>query len=221
MFLFDIHIVYSKYASQEAMSPRPYRSVRRQMATDRTRARLLKAARAALGTRGGISLEGVAKRARVTRLTVYNQFGSRRALLEAVFDDMAERGGLHRIREVMANSDPHAALRQIVAIFCEFWGTHRIALWRLNAASAADPEFEKSLHARNERRRYLLSVLVDRMITGDDKRPEVLSELVDVLFALTGLTFFWELTMAGHNTDAVCRLIQALTADAVQRWLAA
>lgn len=196
------------------MSPRPYRGSRRSAATERTRARLLKAASAMLTTRNGISLDAVAKRAGVTRLTVYNQFGSRRALLEAVFDDLAERGGLHRIREAMASPDPHVALRLIVAIFCDFWSIHRGALWRLHAASATDPEFEESLRARNQRRRHLLSVLVDRMI--DEERPQVVTELVDVLFALTSVAFFWELTTGGRKTDVACRLIQALAADAVQ-----
>src|SRR5262249_17189259 len=127
------------------MSPRPYRSSRRRMATERTRTRLLKAARAILATGNGISLDAVAKSPGVTRLTVYNQFGSRRALREAVFDDMAERGGLHRIREAMTSPDPEAALRQIVAIFCDFWSVHRGVLWRLHAAGATDPEFEESL----------------------------------------------------------------------------
>jgi AcrR family transcriptional regulator len=201
------------------MSPRPYRSSRRAVTAERTRARLLKAASAMLAASDGISLDAVAKRAGVTRLTVYNQFGSRRALLEAVFDDMAERGGLHRIREAMAKTDPQVALQQIVLIFCDFWSVHRGALWRLHAASATDPEFEESLRARNQRRRHLLSVLVDRMIEGGGKRPEVVIELIDVLFALTSVGFFWELTAGGRKANAVCHLIQALAADAVQRAL--
>jgi len=201
------------------MSPRPYRSPRRRVAAKRTRARLLKAARSMLAAPDGISLDAVAKKAGVTRLTVYNQFGSRRALLEAVFDDMAERGGLHRIREAMAKTDPQVALQQIVLIFCDFWSVHRGALWRLHAASATDPEFEESLRARNQRRRHLLSVLVDRMIEGGGKRPEVVIELIDVLFALTSVGFFWELTAGGRKANAVCHLIQALAADAVQRAL--
>jgi AcrR family transcriptional regulator len=202
------------------MSPRPYRSSRRRLAAERTRARLLKAASATLTDREVISLDAVAKRAGVTRLTVYNQFGSRRALLEAVFDNMAERGGLHRIGEAMTNPDPQAALQQIVAIFCDFWSVHRGALWRLHAASAIDPEFEESLRARNERRRHLLSVLVDRMMKGRRKRLEVVTELIDVLFALTSVAFFSEFRAGGRNTKAACRLIQALAADVVRRTLA-
>src|SRR4030081_219250 len=67
------------------------------------------------------SLDAVAKGAGVTRLTVYHQFGSRRGLLEAVFDDIAERGGLTEIADAMAMPDPRAALDRLVEIFCAFW----------------------------------------------------------------------------------------------------
>jgi len=199
------------------MSPRPYRSPRRRVTAERTRARLLKAASAMLDGHDGVSLDAVARKAGVTRLTVYNQFGSRRALLEAVFDDMAERGGLNHISEAMANPDPHAALRQIVSIFGGFWSIHRSALWRLHAATATDSEFEESLRGRNERRRHLLSVIIGRMNNAGFRRTNVITDLVDVLFSLTSVSFFWELTAGGRSTDAACRLIQALAEDAVQK----
>jgi AcrR family transcriptional regulator len=201
------------------VSKRPRQGSPRRVATERTRARLVKAASAMLAARDGVSLDAVAKKAGVTRLTIYNQFGSRRALLEAVFDDMAERGGLHRLREAMANPDPHLAVGSIVSIFCEFWSVHPGALWRLHAAGATDPELEQSLRARNQRRRHLFSVLVGRMIAGEDERTETTTELVDVLFALTSVAFFWELKAGGRDTNAACRLIQALAADSVQRAL--
>src|SRR5713101_5406230 len=94
-------------------APRPYRSPRRAAAAE-TRARILAAARTLLG--GGkdlppFSLDGVARQAGVTRLTVYNQFESKRGLLEAVFDDMAQRGGLSELPAVFAEADANQALR--------------------------------------------------------------------------------------------------------------
>src|SRR5215831_6348928 len=201
------------------MNVRPYRSALRAENAERTRSRILKAAAGMLARAERFSLDAVAKKARVTRLTVYHQFGSRRALLEAVFDDMALRGGLHRIRDAMANPDPDAALQQIVGIFCDFWRGAPAALWRIHAASASDPELADSLHARNERRRRLLSVLVDRMSGGERKSHEAPEELVNVLFALTSISFFSELAAGGRKSDAVCRIIQGLAADAVRRAL--
>jgi len=202
------------------VSPRSYRSPRRAAAATRTRARIVVAAAALLGSRkgiGGFSLEAVARKAKVTRLTVYNQFGSRRALLEAVFDERAVRGGLHRIAEAMAASDPHAGLLQVIAIFCDFWSFDPGALGRLHAAGASDPEFDASVRERNERRRRLLSVLVGRMAEGARLRPRARGDLVDVLFALTSFPFFSQLTAGGQTATAACGLIQGLAADAVRR----
>jgi AcrR family transcriptional regulator len=160
-------------------------------------------------------LEAVAKKARVTRLTVYNQFGSRRALLEAVFDERAARGGLHRIAAAMADADPHSGLRRIIAIFCDFWSFDTAGLSRLHAAGASDPQFATSLRERNERRRRVLKVLVGRMAAQRGTHGKTSADLVDVLFALTSLAFFEQLTAAGRTTAAACRLIEALAAAAV------
>jgi len=200
------------------MSPRPYRSPRRAAAAQRTRARVVAAAAALLAAPSGIagfSLEAVAKKARVTRLTVYNQFGSRRALLEAVFDERAARGGLQRIAEAMADADPHGGLRRIIAIFCDFWSFDTAALSRLHAAGATDAEFATSVRERNERRRHVLSVLVTRMAAERGTDAKTSADLIDVLFALTSLAFFEQLTRDGRATEAACRLVQALAAAAV------
>jgi AcrR family transcriptional regulator len=200
--------------------PRLYKSPRRDAAAAQTRRRIVAAAATILGAAegiGGFSLEAVAKKANVTRLTVYNQFGSRRALLEAVFDERAARGGLHRIADVMAGSDPQAGLRQVIVIFCDFWSFDPRALGLLHAAGANDPEFEASVRERNERRRRLLSVLVRQMAEDRQWRPKTISDLVDVLFALTSFSFFSQLTGTGRSAKAACQLIQELAMDAVQR----
>src|SRR2546422_8101779 len=79
------------------MSPRPYRLGRRQPAAQRTRARVLRAARELLTARAGaepFSVDAVARRAGVARMTVYHRFGSRRGLLEALFDSFPAGGEL-------------------------------------------------------------------------------------------------------------------------------
>jgi AcrR family transcriptional regulator len=208
------------WARNELATPRAYKSPRRDAAAARTRRRSVAAAATILGAAkgiGGFSLEAVAKKANVTRLTVYNQFGSRRSLLEAVFDERAANGGLHRIADVMAGSDPQAGLRQVIAIFCDFWSFDPKALGLLHAAGANDPEFEASVHERNERRRRLLSVLARRMAEDCQLRPKTIRDLVDVLFALTSFPFFSQLTAAGRTAEAACQLIQELAADAVRR----
>src|SRR2546421_6026168 len=107
---------------------RAYHSLKRDSEAEKTRARIVSAATRHLRSASGLkslSLESVAAEAGVTRVTVYKQFGSRRGLLEAVFDDVARRGGLHRIPQAMAEKDPRVALRQVIAIFCDFWYFNR------------------------------------------------------------------------------------------------
>src|SRR3954471_21348866 len=106
---------------------RSYKSEARALAASETHARILEAARELLS--GGknmpaFSLDAVARRAGVTRLTVYNRFESRRGLLEAVFDDTAQRGGLFELSSVMSNPNLDEALRKFVAVFCGFWAAN-------------------------------------------------------------------------------------------------
>src|SRR5882724_4211111 len=147
------------------MPPRVYVSSVRTAAAAEKRDRVIEAAAKSLREDGSIarfSLESVAKVAGVTRLTVYNQFGSRRGLLEAVFDDIARQGGLHQLVDALAMPDPYAALDRLVEIFCGFWNRDP-AVGRLHEAMATDPEFAQALIERNERRRKLVRVIVERI----------------------------------------------------------
>src|SRR5581483_3337999 len=179
-------------SSTRKMTSRPYRSSIRAGAAEQTRRRIVAAAVEQLRTVGaaGFSLEAVARQAGVTRLTVYNQFGSRRALLEAVFDDRAAEGGLHRIPEAMADPDPRQGLARLVAIFRSFWSGDAEAVGGIYAAAAADAEFQAALAARNERRRQALAVLVGR-IMGDGADH---ADTVDMLFVLTSQPVFAQLS---------------------------
>src|ERR1700757_1561498 len=137
---------------------RRYRSPVRDEAASENRARVLAEAIRLLGTPelSAVSMETVAKAAGVTRLTVYNQFGSRGALLEEMFDELARRGDLTRIPEAMAMRGPQAALARLIEIFCGFWGSDP-AVDRLNRTASTDEEFASALAARHERRRKHLS----------------------------------------------------------------
>ena len=135
-------------AESSGITPRSYKSPSRDEAAERTRIKLIAAAAKLLssGTAGDFSLDAVAKQAGVTRLTVYNQFGSRRALLEAVFDDRARRAGLHRIADAMGGPDPREGLRKLVVIFCDFWGYDEGALHSLHGAGNTDDRIPRQPH---------------------------------------------------------------------------
>src|SRR3981189_3677536 len=142
------------------MPRRLYVSSVRAAAANEKRNRFLRAAADLLRERSStisFSLDAVAKAAGVTRLTVYNQFGSRRGLLEAGFDERAQQGGLSRIPGARAMADPRAGLDRLVEIFCDFWGGDP-TVGRLHAATALDSEFAAAVAERNERRRKVIRV---------------------------------------------------------------
>ena len=188
------------------MSRRSYVSVARAEAAAEKRERVIQAAARFLREEDGItafSLDAVAKAADVTRLTVYNQFGSRRGLLEAVFDDIARRGQLVRLNDAMAEPDPWKGLDLLIAVFCDFWGSDP-AVARLHDAMATDPEFAQVLLERNERRRRSIEELVAR-IAGEEMQPTTRRDAVDLIFALTSCAMFR--TLAGARPVAAVRAI--------------
>jgi AcrR family transcriptional regulator len=201
-----------------AAKRRGYRSAKRDSAAEKTRARIILAANRQLRSAKGLqslSLESVAAQAGVTRLTVYNQFGSRRGLLEAVFDDVAFRGGLYRLPEAMAEKDPRVALLRLVKIFCEFWYFNRRMLGQIIGAGVADPRLERAIRERNERRRKLITVILKRLEAADRVSPAAFEEAVDVLFVLTSHAVFSGLADKGRSVETVCRLVQALAIRAL------
>lgn len=201
------------------MSKRAYVSPVREAATAAKRARMLSAAIGYLREEksiAGFSLEAVAKAAGVTRLTIYNQFGSRRGLLEAVFDEIANAGDLPRLRSAVAMADPEAGLDEIVAIFCSFWSGDP-AIGRLHDAMALDPELAQGLLDRNDRRRPLVVRLVARL-ADDDVSSQARGEATDMIFALTSLAMF-RLVAARQSEGAVLAMLQYAARSAIQRML--
>lgn len=198
-------------------TPRPYVSPVRAEAASRTRARLVAAAARLLRREAdfrAVSLDAVAKAAGVTRLTVYRQFGSRRGLLEAVLDDLAVEAGLPRLAAAMAMPDASAAIHQLVAVFCEFWGADAAAI-RLNEAAGADVELADAVAQRNERRRQALRVLVDRFCAGKHVTARRRAETVDLLFGLTSSAMFTALRPS-RSPAAVCKLLQRTAAQLLE-----
>jgi len=195
---------------------RPYRSTVRAAAADATRARIVAAGGALLSAGGAgaaFSLEAVARRAGVTRLTVYNQFESKRGLLEAIFDDTARRGGLYEVPRLFEEPDVHKALARFVTLFCRFWARHVRMFPKFAAVARLDAEIGESLRGRVERRRQVLTALLQKAPVSGDRQ-----QLVDVLFAVTGFETFELLSVHGRSAADVESIMQKLATDALERF---
>ncbi len=170
--------------------PRSYVSEVRAAGAQKTRARLVHAARAILRSKAELTIDAVAERAGVSRMTVYNQFGSKRGLVEAIADDSAMRGGLARVTEAFGSDDP---LRLVVEIFVHFWATEYQIVRALRARGRLDPEISSAM--RDERRK----AIVRRFVRGD---------ISDVIVALTSFETY-ETLRAGRNEEEVVELISS------------
>ena len=188
------------------MSPRTYQSDRRQAATNETKARILEAARSLLSGPGGatLTIDDVAEKADVARMTVYHQFGSKPGLIAALSDDLASRGGIGRLPEAFVNPDPMAGLEILVQVFMRLWESERLVLRRLRALSTFDPDFSDH-EDRNQRRRHAITVLLRRL----SPPPGELDDVADLLTAMTSFESYETLTAGGRDAEAAARLIGA------------
>ncbi|WP_330185108.1 TetR/AcrR family transcriptional regulator [Nocardia sp. NBC_01503] len=183
------------------MSPRQYNLGKRTAQIEQSRRQVIDAARALLGEADsyhGFTLDAVAKRADVSRATVYYQFGSKTGLLEAVCDDLGVAGGLSELVKAFTNPEPLAALAEFIACFARFWQADRPAMRRLRALAALDAEVHAVISARDERRREGLAVLSAPFADPDPSARDT-AQQVRILLALTSFETFD--TMAGPDGD--------------------
>lgn len=190
------------------MSPRTYNSTLRREAAEATRERIVAAAHALLADPVGVSaftMEAVARRAGVARMTVYNQFGTKAAVLEALFDWLAVRGGIHGpegLEKAMREPDPLAGLRTLFAVMARYYSADRVVKRRVHALSALQPDIGQALALREARRRRFIRTLLQRVeATRAPWPPARREELDELLFAMTSFESFD--VLAGHARSLV------------------
>ncbi len=192
---------------------RPYDLGKRQEASDRTRDTVLSAARAQLETGGvrDLTMEALARASGVTRQTIHNLFGTRRAVLEALFDRMAGDAGMIRMREVMTSRDPESMLSMFVEVITGFWAKDRLLLRRIHGIAAMDPEFGPAVEARNERRKMAATRVIERLFAD---RPDIDAEektkKIACLTALTSFEFFDALAQSSGDMAPAQRWVYPL-----------
>ncbi|HEY1421495.1 MAG TPA: helix-turn-helix domain-containing protein [Candidatus Dormibacteraeota bacterium] len=176
------------------MTGRPYRLGRRQPAVDRTRATILAAARELVVSTPSaqVSIGAVARLAAVSRITVYNQFGSKQGLLDALGSRPPELPG-------EMSTEPVEALRRRVERSCAAWATNP-GLHRNLPPAVRPAEIE---HDR---------LLAERLAAGDRLRPGCsIKEAEDVIGVVTSFQAFDLLHGDGRrSTAAVAGILMRL-----------
>lgn len=180
------------------MGSRPYRLGRRQVAVDRTRSAILAAARRLVSEAGpapGVGL--VARTAGVSRITVYNRFGSKAGLIEALRGEIAAVTADSPDNPTLDSLDQ---LRSRIVAACSTW--------------AADPDLHRQLQAYNGTHEVSAGdrELVQRLAAGDRLRPGCsIKEAEDVIGLLASFPAFDRLHRGGRRSaGAVAEILLRL-----------
>ena len=193
------------------MCPRTYNLGKRQTTTDETRLRIVDAARQLLADESNtteLSMEAVARKADVARLTVYYQFGSRPGLLEALYDHLAARGNMRRMAAVFHEADGIKMLEKMVQVFVGFWASDPVVLRRLRAMSGLEPEIAAGIQARDSRRAQISAEIVRRFVSAGQNAPPAEQKLAaDVLSMLTSFETYDAMSRAGHADEKIERTL--------------
>jgi AcrR family transcriptional regulator len=190
------------------MAPRAYNLGKRKAATEETRGRIIEAARRILGAPDGVSaftVEAVAREAGVARMTVYYQYGSKAALLDAIYDDLAARGLMSALQPVISAPDAASAFVALVGAFTSFWEADRVITRRLRALARLDPIIEQGIRERDVWRRSHFTRALDRL-TGPHTPLPVRADLIETVLATTSFETYDQLADAAGPAEAA-RLI--------------
>ena len=155
-------------------------------------------------------MEAVARRADVSRLTVYYQFKSKAGLLEALYDYIAKRGHMEQLASVFgANHDPLVTLHEFILVLMRFWASDRDVIRRLHALGTIDPEIGKGLQARNERRRQGVRTIVERYSKAYRTLTSIQKPIaIDTIHMLTSFETFDTLSGSPRSLDEVVAIVR-------------
>src|SRR5262249_21016454 len=193
---------------------RAYRMDKRAAFSAATRGRILVATHRTLasGRTKDLGLDAVANPAGPSPAPIYNHFGSRAGLLDALYDYLATQGNVHRGKEALIERDPDLALTGFVRALVHFWSSDPVVIRRLHAMAALDAEIARGLAAREARRRRAAREIVRRMAPAATlKRRFRTGQLIaDALCALVSFETYDALTRAGHGREAIVAVMTRL-----------
>jgi AcrR family transcriptional regulator len=196
------------------VSPREYRSERRDAASRATRQRIVEAALAVVTAEGGVpefTMEAVARRAGISRMTLYYQFGSRSDLINAMADELAERSHIVKYMGVaFRRRDALATLDGVVDAFMRLWAVSPVAMRRLRSLAVVDPALERDIDARDDRRRNAVNAVVDRLIAAGTLDSDDRSEAIETLCALLSFEVWDQLGGRAGRAASVAPLVKRL-----------
>jgi AcrR family transcriptional regulator len=170
------------------MTSRPYEQRLRAEQAEETRQRILDAVDRCLreSPTEPVSLERVARLARVARSTIYLVFGSRAGLFDAFADDLWARTGLPALTAAVALPDAREHLRGGVAAASQMFASDREIYRVLHSMARLDPDavggaVDKMDAERRGGMAHLARRLAEQGVLRDDVSVEQAEDMLWVL----------------------------------------
>jgi len=188
----------------DRVAARKYEQRLRAEGAEQTRRRILDAVAQRLreAPTEPLSLDQVARLAKVARSTIYLVFGSRAGLLRAFADDLWERGGLADLTQAVAHADAREHLRGGLRAGMQMYVQDRDVYRVLFSMSQLDPHADEGTVAtKEENRSGGMVYLAQRLADQDLLRSDVtVAQAADMLWLLASFESF-DLLYTGRNLD--------------------
>ncbi|HEX9038094.1 MAG TPA: helix-turn-helix domain-containing protein [Ktedonobacterales bacterium] len=203
------------------MGARTYHQRQRAQSAEATRQRIVQAARACLTATPllAVSLERIAAQAEVARRTIYQIFGSRLGLFEALEHDLLQRGGFAEVQAVFnTNTDARRILEEVLPVGVRLLEREQAILRALYLHALIDPEAASLTQRLDQGRiggmRHLAQLLAEQGYT----RPSLTrGEVGDILALLTDFATFdqWR-TRLGLTPEEIVQRLRILASSLLE-----
>ena len=183
---------------------RVYRQRLRADTTARTRAQIMDAVRRLLeqGSFHEASVEEIARLAGVGRATLYQHFGSRLGLVEAICESFADNPSMVAIQASPDVDDPHAAATQMIGQAIRFWHSEEPLHRHLYGLAEIDESAADFVERQTVDRRSVVERVVARLAEAGALRDGVSeTQARATLLLLTSFHSFQELRAAGLTLE--------------------
>jgi AcrR family transcriptional regulator len=199
-----------------SMPPRAYRARTRTARSGATRERIVEAVRALLaeGAFHESTVEAVADRAGVSRATLYQHFGSRIELVDAICETFDANPALLELRSTVGLADASAALAGTIETAMRFWSSEDPILRQLYGVAAIDPAAQALVDRQRDDRRAELERLAQTLERAGGPKQR---HAVPLLLVLTSYETYRELREAGLTDKQLTATLQQSARDLLLR----